>query len=69
MIEVGLLDHSLESIYIAYIYIVLDLIYMYYCIVVFVVSSFEWSSLVRILKNCFLDYLGLIFDEGTDLAG
>jgi hypothetical protein len=46
----SLLDRSLESMHVACLYVVLDLVCMCYCVVVFVVSPFELSSFVCILK-------------------
>jgi hypothetical protein len=62
LIEVELLDRSLESVYVACLYVVLDLVCMCYCVVVFVVSPFELSSFVCILKK-------LMFMVDLDVRG
>jgi hypothetical protein len=54
MVLFELLDRSLESMYIACVFIVLDLVCMCYCLVVFVVSPSELSSFVCIVKHCIL---------------
>jgi hypothetical protein len=46
---------SLEGMYVACLCVKLDFVCLCYCVVVFLLSPFELSSFVCIVKNCIVD--------------